>query len=358
MIHSLVRSRAVRCGLALTCGLAWFPVYSQETKAVAATPAESTAIVSDAVLVYVDDQPLYQRDFHSTFATLLRQKFYHGQVPEGQLEVVREETKNQLVDQFLVAREAERTPVKLDVEKVDKELASYDARYANSPQWQKNRVALLPGLRQQLEKQNRLDAFKKMIRTVVEPSDEAVKQFYQAKPEVFTEPEKFRLRVILLKVDPSSPSAKWEGARAEAQRIVAQLRAGGDFESFAKLQSDDKSGAEGGDMGYLHRGMIPEALQAKLDGLKVGVVADPIEVLEGIGIFRLEDRAPSKLQPYDKVEVRARGLLKRELENKAWDDFMASLRKKAQIRWVAASATTTAPGAASAVKTPPPVETK
>ncbi|MBI4984567.1 MAG: peptidylprolyl isomerase [Rhodocyclales bacterium] len=286
-----------------------------------------------AVFATVDGKPISQQDFHSAFANFLRQKYYHGQVPEGQLALAREEVKERLVDRLLLLAEASRRGLVADEKHIDAKIAEYDARYATSPVWQQRRETLLPGLRLQLGEQDILSRIEEQVRTLPELTDAQVQEFYQTRPELFTEPEKMRLHTILLKVEPSSPAALWDAARAEAQRIVARLRADGKaFEELARLHSQDRNADKGGDMGYVHRGMIPEAVQAQIDAHELGSVGDPIDVLEGVAIFRLDERLPSRVMAYADVAARARDLLKRERSNQAWDGFVAGLRKTAVVK--------------------------
>jgi parvulin-like peptidyl-prolyl isomerase len=296
----------------------------------------------------VDGTPVTQRDFHAAFTNFLRQKYYHGQVPEGQIEQARHEVGDQLVDRVLLLREAQRQGLQPDEKKVADTISGYEQRYAASEMWQKNRETLLPGLKKQLEEQDLLAQMETIGHAIPEVDDAAVRSFYAAKPELFTEPEKQRIHTILLKVDPSAPAAQWEAARVEAADIVARLRADkATFEDLARLHSLDRSADDGGDMGYVHRGMIPETIQTRLDTFQLGAVGDPIDVLEGVAIFRVDERVSGKLMPYEAVATRARELLERERTADAWRDFVARLRAAAKIEIVDAG---NAPAPASGPK--------
>lgn len=279
----------------------------------------------------VNGKPVTQVEFHSAYATFLRQKYYHGQVPQEQLAQARKEVGDKLIDHILLLEEIERRGIVADTAEVEKQIQVYDQRYASNPNWQKNREAMLPGLRQQLEQQSRLGRLEQAVRDVPAPNPDEVKAFYAGKPELFTEPEKLRLHAILLAVAPSSGQAVWDAAIREAEVIVKRIRGGADFAEQARLSSQDGSADKGGDMGYLHRGMLPESLQTKVDQFKLGEVSDPIQMLEGVGVFRLDERIPPKLQDFSRVEERAKDLLHRELKEKAWQDLVAKLRGTARI---------------------------
>jgi parvulin-like peptidyl-prolyl isomerase len=290
------------------------------------------AAAPEPLYATVNGKPITQKDFHVAYNSYLRQKYYHGQVPEDQLAPVRKEVSDRLVERILLLEEAKRRGLTPDEQRIAQTIAAYDTRYAGSEMWQKDRASMLPGLKQQLAEQDLLQQIEASVHAIAEPTDEAVRAFYKARIELFTEPEKMRLHTILLKVDPSAPKASWDAARDEAARIIVRLRSGeSSFEELAGLHSNDSSADKGGDMGYLHRGMIPEQVQSQLDERPLGIVGPPIDVLEGVAIFRLDERVPSKVMPYADVAARARVLVKREQSDQAWATFIAGLRKTAVI---------------------------
>lgn len=311
-------------GLAGVAGAAPASAQAQaETQAAAQADAD--------VFARVNGKPISKREFHSAYSNHLRQQFYHKEVAEERLLAARQEVADRLIERILLVEEAERRGLAADQAKLDEIVAGYERRYAGSPMWQQNRETMLPGLRSHLAEQNRLEQLERSVRNVAEPTDQEAMAFYAGKPDLFTEPAKLRLHTILLKVDPSSPKAVWDAAREEAARIVARLQGGADFGETARMHSNDRSAGDGGDMGYLHLGMLPEPLQARIDQLQPGVVGDPIDVLEGVGIFRLDERVPARKREFADVAGRARELLKREKAEQAWKDFLAGLRQTASI---------------------------
>jgi parvulin-like peptidyl-prolyl isomerase len=192
---------------------------------------------------------------------------------------------------------------------------------------------VLPGLKTELEQRDMLARIEKQVRTVPPPDEAKLRAFYQANPDLFTEPEKLRASVILLKVDPSSPSSEWKAADEEAQGILKQIQGGANFAEIAKLRSADPSAKDGGNLGWLHQGTLPEPIQKVLEDMKPGQVApEPIRVLEGMAVLRLDEVQPKKLKSFGEVEERARALWLREESEKAWKSFLAQLRKNAKIQ--------------------------
>lgn len=94
-----------------------------------------------------------------------------------------------------------------------------------------------------------------------------------------------------------------------------------------------------GDMGYLHRGMLPENIQQRIDKFEIGKVNEPIDTLEGVAIFRLLDRLPAKQRDFADVSARARDLLVRERQDAAWKSLIDRLVAKADVKFMHAVST-------------------
>lgn len=299
--------------------------------AVVSAPAKAVAVAEEPVYARVNGTSIMRADFLSALSNHLRQKLYHGQSTPERLDALRKEVTDTMVERILLLDEAKRRGLVADAEVIAKTIAEYDARYAGRPAWLQTRETALPALKQELSERNLLDQLEQVVRGNPEPSNEDVKKFYETRPELFTEPEKIRIHAILLKVDPSSAREVWDAAMEEAKGIVKRVRAGGSFEDEARVKSNDPSAEKGGDMGFLHKGMMPDALQARIKQSKPGEIPDPVEVLQGVGIFRLDELVPPQLRAYEDVKARAEGLLKRDIADKAWADLRAQLKQGAAI---------------------------
>jgi parvulin-like peptidyl-prolyl isomerase len=97
-------------------------------------------------------------------------------------------------------------------------------------------------------------------------------------------------------------SAAGERARTRAEEVLAELRAGREFEAVARQFSDDPgSRAQGGDLGWFGRGrMVPSFETAAFDA-PLGDLVGPVESPFGYHVLQVTDRRPE--------EVRARHVL-------------------------------------------------
>lgn len=286
--------------------------------------AKPFATVGDTVIAAVD----YQR----ALSVAMRKKYYHAKPPEGELAQFQREVGDELVNRVLLLAEARRRGLQPDRAKIDAAIAGYDRQYGGSATWATSRDKMLGNVVPQLEAESLLERLQQQVKLVPEPGEAAARGYYERHKDLFVEPEQVKLAVILLKVDPSSPQARWDAAWAEARTLHAKLAAGADFAALAKLHSGDRSAASGGAMDYTHRGMLPEAVHGIVDALQPGQLAAPVQLLEGLAILRLDGRKPAQQRRFDEVRERAADLWQRDEGEARWKALIAELRRGATIR--------------------------
>jgi hypothetical protein len=301
------------------------------TVAAAADPPAPVHADPAAAVVTVNGRVITASEYDQALTATVRNRYYHRAPPDGEMATVRRDVADSLIELTLVSAEARRRGVAADAGRIDKDLEKIEARFRSMPGWAEHRGPQVARWRADLEERYLAETLEKQVRAGVSPTADQVRQFYDANPALFTEPEKVRLGLILLKVDPSAGKAARDRAREEAAGIRQRIAKGADFAELARIHSGDESAAKGGDMGFVHRGALPEPVQAVADKLDGGRVSDPVDVLEGIAIVRVSERVPSQLRPYDAVADRARELLRRKMADEAWKSFVAGLRGNAKI---------------------------
>ena len=292
----------------------------------------TSASMAPGVFAKVGDTVITQDEYRVAFEAAARGKFYHGKPPESEIALLQREVSEKLVTRILLLNEAQRRGMHADAVSVKKTVQGYEQRYAGSAQWKKNREQALPSLITKLEQEDLLSQLETTVRSSAKVDDKMAKVYYAAHQDKFTEPEQIRVSVILLKVDPSSPSATWVKVDEEAKALVKRARAGEDFAAMARQYSGDGSAPQGGDMGYVHSGMLPEGTHAVLGPLKNEQISDPLRLLEGVAFFRVTDRKTAVLHGFEAVKVRAQALLQREQGNDAWRSFIKKLTAKTKVQ--------------------------
>lgn len=310
--------RGYRVAFVLIAALAAGAAGADERAAVIDAAAAPFAIVGGEAI----PMEVYQSALHEG----ARRRFFHGAPSPEQWAAYRREVAQELIDRVLLRQEAKRRGLTVDEAAVVARLAQFEERFRVSPQWQAERAQALPRLRVRLEEDSLLERLEAEVRRGPEPGAEEVRKYYQAHPDKFTAPERLRVSLILLRVEPSAPAAAWKAAEEEAARLMERLRQGADFADLARLHSGDASAGKGGDLGYVHKGMLAREAQQVLDGLKPGDISAPLLLLRGVAILRLDERVPPALGGFDVSRQRARDLLAREQGGMAWQALVERLR--------------------------------
>ena len=167
-------------------------------------------------------------------------------------------------------------------------------------------------------------------------TDADIKAEYDS--QVKSMPREYRASHILVKT------------KEEADKLLAQLKAGGDFAALAKKNSQDPGSAKnGGDLGWFSpASMVPEfgnAVKAMENGK---ISEEPVKTQFGFHIIKLvESRAPTPPALED-VKTQVESLVR----NKKVEDYLAGLRKNAKIT-LAPAATPKSEASSSAAATAP-----
>ncbi|MFW6085972.1 MAG: peptidylprolyl isomerase, partial [Myxococcota bacterium] len=114
---------------------------------------------------------------------------------------------------------------------------------------------------------------------------------YQANAHRYTDLEKqVRARHILIDAPEDADETVLSEKRAEAERLLAQVREGGDFAELASEHSADPgSASRGGDLGWNPEGrMVPEFDEVQF-ALEPGEVSDVVETEFGFHIIKVEE---------------------------------------------------------------------
>jgi peptidyl-prolyl cis-trans isomerase D len=146
------------------------------------------------------------------------------------------------------------------------------------------------------------------LRAQMNPTDAELRKVYEQRHEEFKAPAGAHILHILIKVDPGAPPAADAEAKAKADNIVKQLRAGADFGKLAQANSADPSSAgKGGDMGWVDKGTTVAPFDTAAFTMPLNTISDPIHSTEfGYHIIKVLERRPEGYRPFEEVRDRLR----------------------------------------------------
>jgi parvulin-like peptidyl-prolyl isomerase len=155
-----------------------------------------------------------------------------------------------------------------------------------------------------------------------------VKSYFEANKAKFTKPATIGISEIFLGFAGRDEAA----VREKAKQLVEQLRAGADFGKLAAENSDRPGAAENkGKVGVLNLKDLDERFTKALQTVKVGGVSDPIELVEGIEILRVDEKTNASSESFfDEGEVR-RTMTYEKLPDEQ-KKYMSGLRQEAYIK--------------------------
>jgi peptidyl-prolyl cis-trans isomerase C len=143
-----------------------------------------------------------------------------------------------------------------------------------------------------------------------ETVETAARAQYNADPSKFRTGAQAKASHILI-------AGNTEKAKAIAEQVLAQVKAGGNFAAIAKEKSADQGSAQkGGDLGWFSPGrMVPEFDDAVATLKKPGDTTDLVQSQFGWHIIRLDARREGGIRSYDEVKDELRQLVSNQLQS-------------------------------------------
>ncbi|MFN4310555.1 MAG: peptidylprolyl isomerase [Ferrovibrio sp.] len=134
---------------------------------------------------------------------------------------------------------------------------------------------------------------------------------------------------ILIPVD--SPDQE-EPQRQTAMRIIEQIRNGAPFPALARQFSRGTTAANGGEVGWVQRGTLPEEVEAVVSGMNKGDISEPIRTVGGYQIVLLRDRRRIAMPGAEDTRVSLKQVLVSLPQNAGNADIQAAVAKAQEVR--------------------------
>ena len=159
-----------------------------------------------------------------------------------------------------------------------------------------------------------------------------VEDFYKNNPDQFKQPERVHASHILISVPEGADAAAKAQAKAKAQQILKDVKAGKDFATLAKQHSQDPGSApNGGDLGFFPQGQMVGPFNDAAFSLKPGATSDLVETQFGYHIIRVLEKQPERTVPLEEVRPRIEQYLQDRNKETETVAFVKSLRAKGKV---------------------------
>ncbi len=153
----------------------------------------------------------------------------------------------------------------------------------------------------------------------IKVNDEEVLEYYEQNKDSFTEKEQVHLYNILLETE------------EEAQDVLEQLKAGGDFSEIAIEKSAGPSATQGGDLGYLTRGTIIPEIGEVVFALELEELSEVIKTDFGFHILKITEQKPETVKALEEVKEDIIQTLLPDKQKEDFENFLEELKNKSEI---------------------------
>jgi peptidyl-prolyl cis-trans isomerase C len=166
----------------------------------------------------------------------------------------------------------------------------------------------------------------------VDINDAEALAFYNENKADFNTSEEVQASHILIKISPTATAEEKAAARAKTEKLLKQVKEGGDFAALAMENSDDPgSKVKGGDLGFFAKGMMVKEFETVAFAMKPGQVSDIVETQFGYHIIKVTDHKDAGLTPFEKAKPEIIKELSNTKKNQLAGEYVNKLKAEAKI---------------------------
>ena len=301
------------------------------------------AALSGNVVAKVGGKPITMLDIKRQEAMLTQQ--LQGYADSAQIVAMQPTIRKQAVDnainRLLLEGALDKTGAKVDAKTVDERISYFRKNFVSDEAYNAD-LAKRNMTPEQFRREIEIgilaeELFNKRTASIKPVSDADARAFYDANVERFAQSERVKASHILLQVNKDDSDAIRAQKKAEAQRILGELKKGADFAELARKYSDCPSKQQGGDLGYFERGRMDPTFEKAAFGLKTGQMSGIVETPFGYHIIKATDHAAASTAPFDQEKQNIIQYLTEQKKQQALTAYFDSLRGASNIQIIDSS---------------------
>jgi len=152
-----------------------------------------------------------------------------------------------------------------------------------------------------------------------------LRQYYKSHPMDFVQPASINLYEIMVT------------DRKTIENIIDRYRKGESFEDLARKYSESPSKGQGGDLGFVREGKLPEQLARIAFAMLPGQISPPIQTEAGYYVLLAGQNIPSRQLSYEESIPLLKKIMYSKYGEKNFKDFLVNLRAKSKIKMTEAN---------------------
>ena len=323
----------VLCGCSKASTEAATPAAAQATPATPQTPKPVPAQLPD-VIARVNGESVTKADFDRAVQAVEARA--GGPVPPEQRDQVLRGVLDQLIGYKVLVQETKSRNVAVPDSEIDARIGQIRGQFPSEEAFTQM-LAQRKLTLEQIQSDARQDmAIAKMIdgeiATKVAVTPEQVTDFYAKNPDQFQQGDSVRASHILIGVPKGADAAAKAQARAKAEQVLKDVKAGKDFAALAKEHSSDPgSAANGGDLGFFQQGQMVGPFNDAAFSLAPGTTSELVETDFGFHIIRVVEKKAGRTIPLEEVKPQVEQYLEQKNRQEQTETFVNGLKAKGKI---------------------------
>lgn len=286
-----------------------------------------SAAQGEKIVAVVNDEVITLKDLKAYMASIYSQLRIENSDPFEIDQIMRlYEAKgiDQLIEDKLILAAAKENEMEVKQAAVDKKVDEIMARYPSETVFQtiiEQQGMTLGDVRERITDQMKAKYMvDNEVRSKIFVNPQEVTDYYSQHKDDFVQKARVNLDSIFISFDKGL-----EAARQEALDVHAALKEGKDFRELAKEHSDLPS------VGVIEEGQLKPDIEQKIFNMKEDEISEPIEVENGIYIFRFIRNSPRETKTLKEVKDSIYNTLFQQKFQERFTSWIAKLRKKAYV---------------------------
>lgn len=291
-----------------------------------AQPAWSKPL-RDTIVAVVNEDVITLKDLKDYISGIYRQLKIENNSPQQIQEIMaayEEKGINQLVEDRLILAAAEEKGLEVRPEIIERRIKEIRSKYATEDEFLANLNAqgmTIGDLRKKITNQLKARYIVDMeVKNKIFVNPLEVTKYYNAHMDEFTRKTRYSLESVFVSFDRGKQEARNRAAEARAK-----LAAGEDFDKVAQEYSELPS------VGSIEEGQMVPAIERVVFKLQVGEVSEPVEVENGIYVFKVTGTLPGRKESLQEAKTTIFDKLYDAQFRAKFKEWIEKLRKKSYV---------------------------
>jgi Parvulin-like peptidyl-prolyl isomerase len=299
--------------------------------------AAAHARVVEKIAALVGDDLILQSEVEDRAAPLMAEiaSIANPSEREARTNAIRREALERLIDDQLLAQQATELKLTVSNDEIDRAIEQIKRDYGLNDSQLKDELRK-QGLSMAAYRMNtKREILKYRVLNIavgskINVGDSEVQSYYDR--HMKSANVQVRASHIFIAIPEDADNATVIDREKLAKSLLGRAQEGEEFAKLAREYSEDAgTRAEGGDLGFIGRDILPKPMEELVFSMRVGDIRGPVRADRGFHVIKLVDKRAKESKPFAEVQddIRIR-LRQREMERQT-KIYLSDLRKKVLV---------------------------